>query len=424
MDQRPPHHLALFRAAQAGGLALSARHGAALALALLAPAGAALAQAALAASSATPFTSTSTGNAWRRCAALGNDNQARLACFDQWAGQQAWQAPGASATAGAAGAQGAAVSGDGAAAMPLPVDARLPATRIIDVARTDGCHDTQYSDISRFWELESGSDCGTFSFRGYRPITVSVVASDSVNRQPSSDAEGHTAAESTPYQSTETRIQLSVRTKLAQGLLTHGHPTLKDSLWFGYTQQSYWQLFNSGISRPFRTTDHEPEVLYVYPTDARLPFGWRWRYSGAGLVHQSNGQSNPLSRSWNRVYLMTGMELDNRWNARARIWKRLSENGPNDDNPGISDYVGRSEVQVFWNMDKDNTLGATVRHSLSSTGRGSARLEWLQTLGTGLSGGKNNLRLHTQLFSGYGDSMIDYNHKRTVFSLGLSLVDF
>jgi phospholipase A1 len=424
MDQRPPHHLALFRAAQAGGLALSARHGAALALALLAPAGAALAQAAPAASNATPFASTSTGNAWRRCAALGNDNQARLACFDQWAGQQAWQAPGASATAGAAGAQGAAVSGDGAAAMPLPVDARLPATRIIDVARTEGCRDAQYSDISRFWELESGSDCGTFSFRGYRPITVSVVASDTVNRQPRSDAPGRTATEATPYQSTETRIQLSVRTKLAQGLLTHGHPTLKDSLWFGYTQQSYWQLFNSGISRPFRTTDHEPEVLYVYPTDARLPFGWRWRYSGAGLVHQSNGQSNPLSRSWNRVYLMTGMELDNRWNARARIWKRLSENGPNDDNPGISDYVGRGEVQVFWNMDKDNTLGATVRHSLSSTGRGSARLEWLQTLGTGLSGGKNNLRLHTQLFSGYGDSMIDYNHKRTVFSLGLSLVDF
>jgi phospholipase A1 len=164
--------------------------------------------------------------------------------------------------------------------------------------------------------------------------------------------------------------------------------------------------------------------MYVYPTDARLPFGWRWRYSGVGLVHQSNGQSNPLSRSWNRVYLMTGMELDNRWNLNARVWKRLSENINSDDNPGISDYVGRGEMQLSWNMDKDNTLGATLRHSLASTGRGSVRLEWLQTLGTGLGGGKSNLRLHTQLFSGYGDSMIDYNRKRTVFSLGLSLVDF
>ena len=48
----------------------------------------------------------------------------------------------------------------------------------------------------------------------------------------------------------------------------------------------------------------------------------------------------------------------------------------------------------------------------------------MQALGTGLFGSKSNLRLHTALFNGYGDSMIDYNHKRTVFSVGLSLVDF
>jgi phospholipase A1 len=48
----------------------------------------------------------------------------------------------------------------------------------------------------------------------------------------------------------------------------------------------------------------------------------------------------------------------------------------------------------------------------------------MQAVGTGLFGGKSNLRLHTALFSGYGDSLIDYNRKRTVFSVGLSLVDF
>ena len=241
---------------------------------------------------------------------------------------------------------------------------------------------------------------------------------------PAPPAVGHSATESTPYRTTENRIQLSVRTKLAQGLLTQGHPTLKDSVWFGYSQQSYWQLFTPQISRPFRSTDHEPEIMYVYPTTAQLPFGWRWRYSGVGLVHQSNGQSNPLSRSWNRVYLMTGMELDNRWTVTGRLWKRLSESTDSDDNPGISDYVGRGELSVRWNVNKDNTLGATFRSSLASSDRGSVRLEWMQALGSGLWGGKSNLRLHTALFSGYGDSMIDYNRKRTVFSLGVSLVDF
>lgn len=385
----------------------------------LAPAGAALAQSA--GSGAAVPAAASADPAWRRCAALSQDNQARLACFDQWAADQAaapakgWTAPGASASASAA-----AESSD----VPPPVDTTLPATRVIDVARTDGCRDGQYSDLSRFWELESGSDCGTFSFRGYRPITVSVVSSSNVNRQPTSDAADHSAPDSTPYRRTENRIQLSVRTKLAQGLLTQGHPTLKDSVWFGYTQQSYWQLFSPAISRPFRATDHEPEVMYVYPTTAELPFGWKWRYSGVGLVHQSNGQSNPLSRSWNRVYLMTGMELGNRVSVNARLWRRIPESSGSDDNPGISDYVGRGELSAFWNINKDNTVGATLRHSLSSSDRGSVRLEWMQALGSGLWGGKSNLRLHTALFSGYGDSMIDYNRKRTVFSIGLSLVDF
>ena len=401
---------------------MSARHGAALALALLAPAGAALAQ-----NAPTPASASAPASgdaAWRRCAALGDDNQARLACFDQWAGQQAWQAPGASAATASADGAGAASPGDSAGAVALPVDTRLPATRIIDVAQTEGCRDTQYSDLSRFWELESGSDCGTFRFRGYRPMSVSVVGADSVNRQPTSSAPGHSAETATPYRRTEMRVQLSVRTKMAQGLLTAGDAERKDSLWFGYTQQSYWQLFSPGISRPFRATDHEPEVIYVYPTDAQLPGGWRLRYSGVGLVHQSNGQSLPLSRSWNRAYLMAGMELGQRWNVQARIWKRLNEKTTSDDNPGISDYIGRGELRVLWNVNPENTLGVTVRHALASKGRGSARVEWLQTLGTGLWGSKSNLRLHTQLFSGYGDSLIDYNRQRTVFSVGLSLLDF
>lgn len=376
-----------------------------LALALLAP---------LAHAQAPAPAATAPDEAWRRCAALGHDAGARLACFDAWAGQQAWQAPAATRPA----------PSDSGTAPVAVAQAPASAAPVSDGARGGGCRNPQFTSLSRFWELETGSDCGTFSFRGYRPITASVVAASSVNRQPTSDAPDHSAPTPVPYRSTEMSLQLSVRTKFAQGLLTHHDSPGKDSLWFGYTQKSYWQLFNPGISRPFRTTDHEPEVIYVYPTDAQLPWGWRWRYSGVGIVHQSNGQSLPLSRSWNRAYLMTGMELDNRWSVNARLWKRLPEGAASDDNPGINDSLGRGELSAFWNMDKDNTLGLTLRSSLSSSRRGSARLEWLQTLGTGLGGGKSNLRLHTQLFSGYGDSMVDFNRKRTVFSVGLSLVDF
>jgi len=305
------------------------------------------------------------------------------------------------------------------------VEPLVPATRVIGITTEEGCKDRQYSDISRYWELESGSNCGTFGIRGYRPLSLSVVASDSVNRLPTSPNASNNASEPLQFSRTETRVQLSVRTKVAQSILTGGHPTLNDSLWFGYTQQSYWQLFNKGLSRPFRSTDHEPELVYIYPSDAKLPGGWRLRYSGLGVVHQSNGQSLPLSRSWNRAYLMAGVEKDNRFRVVGRVWKRIPENAATDDNADISDFIGRAEVTAQWNPNKDNLLGVTVRNSLRSNGRGSARLEWFKTLGNGSSEKDlSGLRLHTQLFTGYGDTLIDYNRKRTVLSVGLSLVDW
>ena len=384
----------------------AAAHACSLFLISMLGAAPALAQSAIAPASPAPDA------AWRTCAAMTADTNARLACFDSWAQSLAMGTPVA--------ANG--TPQPGAAAPNAQVDTTLPATRVIDVSRTEGCRDPQYSDLSRFWELETGTDCGSFSFRGYRPINASLVGASNVNRYPG--AANVPATDPTPYRRAEARLQLSVRTKVAQNLLTQGDPTRRDSLWFGYTQQSYWQVFTGDISRPFRATDHEPEMMYVYPTDAKLPFGWRWRYSGIGLSHQSNGQSQPLSRSWNRAYVMTGIELDNRWRVQAKLWKRISESATSDDNPGISDYIGRGELSAFWNVNPSNTGGLTLRSSLASAGRGSARVEWLQALGTGFGGGKSNLRLHTQLFSGYGDSLIDYNRKRTVFTVGLSLVDF
>jgi phospholipase A1 len=375
--------------------------------ALLASLGAAGAQAQAADTPASPLA----GDAltWQQCQRLAGNSEARLACFDRWAQQQTLPsaaAPNAPPVL--------------ARTQTPPVDANVPATRVVEVATEQGCRDRQYSTLSRFWELENGSDCGTFGFRGYRPLNVSASAATHDPAVPTSPAADHTGA-ATNYQANEMRIGLSMRTKLAEGLLTQSDPRKKDSIWFAYTQQSTWQLFNSAISRPFRTTDHEPELMYVYPTDFRLPGGWRWRYTGLGIVHQSNGQSLPLSRSWNRTYLMAGAELDDRFQLTARVWHRLSESEKDDDNPDISDYIGRAEFTGRWNYNRDNSFGVTVRNNLRDSGHGSIRFEWLKAIGDPLT---SNLRFHTQLFHGYGDTLIDYNRKRTVLSIGLSLVDF
>ena len=363
------------------------------------------------------------------------DSAARLACYDNWAQRQGatlFKAPLAapqkangptvpSSPTGTAAVTPAAPSPD-----TPPLNPEAPAAALTPAQRAA----TQPSEITRFWDLEHASARDTLEIRGYRPISLSVAGANSINVQPVSPTNGQPST-ATALSASELKINLSVRTKIASGLLRRGDDALRDSLWFGYSQQSYWQLFNGDISRPFRATDHEPELIYVYPHALPLPAGWTYRMSGVGLVHQSNGQSLPLSRSWNRAYLMAAADKiatnGDRFTLQARVWRRQSERPNQDDNPDISNLLGRAELAGRWSFDAGtgddktaHTLGMTVRNSLKGAARGSVRLEYLRSLGNHNS----SLRFHTQLFSGYGDSLIDYNFKRTVLSVGLSLVDW
>jgi len=362
----------------------------------------------------------SSASGWERCTALSSDNEARLQCFDQWAQQQR----DLHITKLAPPAANLPEEAKNTKAVPAPQTVP-PVVITMTAPEAHNCKNPRFTEMSRYWELEAGSDCGTLGIRGYKPISLSWIGANNVNTQPDSPSPGHTALTSTPYINNEMRIQLSVRSKVAQGLLTQGEAFKRDSIWFGYSQQSYWQLLNGELSRPFRSTDHEPELIYIYPLDMPLGQDWRWRYAGLSLNHQSNGQSLPLSRSWNRSILMAGFEKGNSLQLQARVWQRIPESPEDDDNPDIADLVGRAELTGFWHPDPKNTLGLTLRHSLRAQANGSVRLEWLRSLtNDNPLDGKSGLRFHTQLFSGYGDSLLDYNHRRTVLSVGLSLVDW
>ena len=111
-------------------------------------------------------------------------------------------------------------------------------------------------------------------------------------------------------------------------------------LWFAYTQRSLWQLWNGRESAPFRSTDHEPEMIYVVPMSRYLPAlpgGWRWRMTQVGLLHQSNGQSDALSRSWNRSYVSAAFD-NGPYAFTLRMYRRLKEEARNDDNPAVKRY--------------------------------------------------------------------------------------
>ncbi|NCP82998.1 MAG: phospholipase A, partial [Rhodoferax sp.] len=123
--------------------------------------------------------------------------------------------------------------------------------------------------------------------------------------------------------------------------------------------------------------------------------------------------------------LLAGMEKGNAFHVQGKLWYRTPDGDGVDDNPDIADLIGRTELTGVWNVNPNNALSATVRHSLRAQAGGSVKLEWLRKLGdSGFTGNNSGLRFHTQLFTGYGDSLIDYNRRRTVLSVGLSLVDW
>jgi phospholipase A1/A2 len=267
------------------------------------------------------------------------------------------------------------------------------------------------SFLERQWQLGVAQSDEVLRPSAYKPVYVFPVSvTDSVNNLPGSPAAGRSLTGSgIGLQPTELVFQLSFKSKLWHRVLN-----APVDLWAGYTQRSYWQLYNGDISRPFRETNYEPELMLTTGLKQAL-LGGQLRMLGLSLNHQSNGRPLPLSRSWNRVILMAGWEYNN-WTVMLRPWWRIPESAGNDDNPDIADFVGRMEARAQLQMTNQHSMAFSMRHSMRSgdRARGGFQLEYAWPLWSDLQG-----RVH--LFHGYGENLIDYNLRQTRLSVGVSL---
>lgn len=261
------------------------------------------------------------------------------------------------------------------------------------------------------WELAKDSKLGVFQLRGYKPLyLLPVFWTSDVNERPDSPNPRNTVTEPLALDNTEAKFQLSFKTKFAENLFGDN-----GDLWGAYTQSSRWQVYNGEESRPFRETNYEPEVMLVFRNNYSIA-GWKGRMMGVGFNHQSNGRSDPLSRSWNRVIFNIGLDREN-WAFVLRPWYRIPD-GNDDDNPDIEDYIGRGDAMLTWakNGHEITLLG---RHSLrgGDKSHGALQFDW----GFPING---TFRGHVQAFHGYGESLIDYNHKASYVGLGISLLEW
>jgi phospholipase A1/A2 len=273
------------------------------------------------------------------------------------------------------------------------------------------------SIMSRLWELDAADKRRKFVVRTHLPnFLLPAHFTTSLNRAPQSPTRA-ALAPNDRYRPLEAKLQVSLRAKAASDVL------LPDAdLWLAYTQRSLWQLWNSQESAPFRSSDYQPEAIYVVPVPEglrALPFGWQWRMVQAGFAHQSNGQAVPLSRSWNRVYLGAGFER-NEFGVQWRVHRRVDESRSDDDNPDLTDYIGRGEILATW-LPGTATASLAWRTNLKALNRGSLQLDLTYPVDSDEPAG---LRWYVQVFTGYGETLLDYNHRQTTLGLGLSLFQF
>ncbi len=214
----------------------------------------------------------------------------------------------------------------------------------------------------------------------------------------------------------EAQFQISLKAPLAEGLLSE-----HDALYAGFTARSFWQVYNRDISAPFRETNYEPELFWITPVPWRI-LGGDATALIVGFSHQSNGRSQPFSRSWNRIYANLIWERS-RFVFSFKPWWRLPEDeksdpseASGDDNPDIEDFMGNFEFNAVYRRH-DHEYGLLLRNNLDSgDNRGAVQLEWTFPL-------HRRLRGYAQYFDGYGESLIDYNTRIRRVGIGILLSD-
>lgn len=348
------------------------------------------------------------GSAIQACADIDADAE-RLACYDRVSGRAAAQPEAAGIPATALTAQPAAqppaepadlAAADAGAPMTAPAATDEPITA--PVVRTD--ESRAASLLTNAWSFAPDSE--RYLIKLYRPNYVNPVRYQSrTNEKPLEPLLTALDSEDSEVDNLEAAFQISFKTRF------WASDDRRWGGWFAYTQQSLWQVYNSEKSSPFRDTNYMPELKLAW--QPQLSFGgFDWQLLSLGYTHESNGRADPISRSWDRLVAEIGIEKGD-FALLLRPWIRIDDAG--DDNPDITDYYGYGDLTAVYKWRG---------HSFTLMGRGNPvekkgalRVSWMtpRLLGP--------LRGYLVGFTGYGDTLLDYNFKQNAVSAGVALND-
>ena len=209
----------------------------------------------------------------------------------------------------------------------------------------------------------------------------------------------------------EAQFQVSIKVPLGVGLFNN-----KMDVFGAYTVRSYWQMYNKDLSDVFRETNHAPEIWMQFHSNWSF-WGIKNTLNAFGFVHQSNGRNEPISRSWNRIFASFVFEKGNLVFS-IKPWYRVPEDSEDDNNSDITDYMGHGEFVAAYKWHR-NTFAVMTRNNLESGfDKGAVEATWSFPLGN-----YKYLKGYIQGFTGYGQSMIDYDSKENSIGIGFAMTD-
>jgi len=259
------------------------------------------------------------------------------------------------------------------------------------------------SALDRRIKIERATRFQSFVITPHRPNYILPVSyNDKPNNAPvdvSRDGE---------LDNNEVKFQFSMKFPILDNLFGE-----QGSLQFAYTNLSFWQAYNKNVSSPFRETVHEPEIFLIFENDWEFS-GFKNRLIQLGAVHQSNGRSGTLSRSWNRVYADFIFQYGNYY-LSLKPWYRI-ERSSTDDNPDIEKYMGHGEIRAAYSGGK-HTLSIMLRNNFHSPNYRAIEINWSFPM-------SRRAKWFVQYFNGYGESLIDYNASVNRLGIGIAFTDW
>jgi phospholipase A1 len=191
--------------------------------------------------------------------------------------------------------------------------------------------------------------------------------------------------------------------------LSHPMPNLRPdgTLNIAYTQLNFWQVYAS--SQYFRETNYEPELFYEDHVKSVL--------FRLGVDHQSNGRGGQLERSWNRAVSTVQMSGDS-WLVGVKAWALIFTGESSQlHNSDIAKFLGYENILFSYKFQSKAVLSVQLQNLESFMRRGYGEITLSYPV-------LRHMSLYAQYFNGYGQSLIEYNHRTQAAGVGVSFNDW